>query len=238
MSFPLPPLVNKQPPCPFPTMEEPTSTGAGHVNSDETSFILTSCLIPKHHENPKVLKFIDSYLHCRDISQASKESGYTYHQGRTLRSKPDIHLAITKMTEKSVMKYGFDGSEVVERVKEISSIDPIEFENADGTYKTHLSQIRPEARRAIKKFKVKNLMGKDLNGMQTCIGQLIEVELFDKIKAVELLGREKDLFKQTTTVKHDVTENMAEYLLESKNRAAERLVGSDNPIEITGRTVK
>jgi hypothetical protein len=118
-----------------------------------------------------------------------------------------------------VQKYGYDAYEVIERVKEISIIDPVCFENPDGTYKTHLSQIDPEARRAIKKFKVKNMYGEDPNGMRTVVGQLVEVELYDKLKGLELLGREKNILKETKKVEHDVTSNMANLLLESKKRA-------------------
>lgn len=120
------------------------------------------------------------------------------------------------------MKYGYDANEVIERVKEIMDVDVIEFENPDGSFKTHLSQLAPETRRAIKKFKAKNLYGADANGMKIVIGQLLEVELWDKLKSAELLGREKSIFKETKKVEHDITTNMAHVLLESKRMADER----------------
>jgi hypothetical protein len=198
---------------------EDIETHNGKLTENEVSIILKTSLLPEHHRDPIVIRFIQSYMTCRDTSQASKECGIATGSGKALRNRPDIHEAITRLTEKSVMKYGFDASEVIEKVKEISAIDPIEFVRPDGTYKTDMNEIAPESRRAIKKFKAKNLYGEDNNGMKTVIGELIEVEFWDKMKAVELLGREKDLFKQTTTVQHDVTTNMANLLLESSQRA-------------------
>lgn len=58
--------------------------------------------------------------------------------------------------------------------------------------------------------------------MQIVIGQIIEVELYDKLKGAEMLGPEKEIFKKTTKVEHDVTQNMASVLLESKRIADER----------------
>jgi len=127
-------------------------------------------------------------------------------------------------------KYGYDAHEVVERVKEIVQLDPGIFENPDGTFKTSLMQIPPEARRAIKKFKCKNIYENDPNGIPRVTGQLIEVELWDKMRATELLGREKNIFKETKVHQHDVTANMADVLLESKRRADERALAAPVPV--------
>lgn len=170
-----------------------------------------------------IYKFILCYVVNRSVSQTAKEIGLTASQGHYLRSKPEIHACIEAITAQAVMKHGYDANEVIERAKEIATVDPIEFQNPDGSFKTHLSEIKPEARRAIKKFKAKNIYGEDVNGMRTVIGQLIEVEVWDKLKGLELLGSEKNVFKKTTVVQYDVTNNMKEVLLESGNRAEERM---------------
>jgi hypothetical protein len=132
------------------------------------------------------------------------------------------------------MKYGFDSAQVVERAKEIAFSDPVELQNPDGSYKKSLSDVSPEARRAIKKFKVKNLYEFDPNGVRTIVGELIEVEFWDKMKGIEMLGREKDLFKETHRVEHEITGNMKELLLQSAARAEEaaRVARDVNTIEV------
>ena len=219
----------------------PIDTVNGRLNEDETMVILRSTLIPEHREDPNVLRFIAAYMRCRDARQAATEAGLDPRSGANLRARPDIHLTITKLTEKSVMKYGFDASEVIEKVKEIAYVDPIEFLNPDGTYKKSLHEISPEARRAIKRLKVKNTYETDPNGMKVHTGEIIEIELWDKMKATELLGREKEIFVEKKKVQHDVSENMASFLLESKRMADERfkqIRQAESPVmEITGRVV-
>ncbi len=209
--------------------------GDGKLTEDEVQFILQSVLRYEQREDPKVIKFIMAYLVCRSAPQAAREAGFdsakASYWGNKLRMTPEIHDAITKLTAKAVMKYGYDASEIIERVKEISNFDPIEFENPDGSYKTHLSMVSPEARRAIKKFKVKNIFGKDANDVPCVIGQLIEVEVWDKLKSHELLGREKNIMKETKVVEHDITKNMSSHLLESRKRAEAVRIDNARPVQ-------
>ena len=53
-------------------------------------------------------------------------------------------------------------------------------------------------------------------------GRIYEVELWDKPRSLELLGREKDTFKKQTVLTHDVSKNAAEFLLGSIQRADAR----------------
>lgn len=235
--MPKPGQFNRTLPPEPPPVDEPLPRVSTSLTDDETDFILSTTLRVEQRDDPIVLKFIKSYLECRSCSQASRDAGIQSGQGQTLLRKPEVHACINTITQKALMKYGYDASEIVERVKEIAAIDPIEFENPDGSFKTNMSQIAPESRRAIKKFKAKNLWGEDSNGMRICIGQLVEVELWDKMKAVELLGREKNIFKETKVVQHDVTKNMASVLLGSKDRAEKRLasMGRDVTPQIEGK---
>lgn len=191
------------------------------IGPDETALILRKHLLPSHSSDPLVMRFIASYLICRHVGQAAAEAGISKRDGENLKRRPDIAEAIRSITEKAVLKHGFDAAEVVERVKEIMDIDPVVFENPDGTFKESLKDIPPEFRRGVKRFKAKNLYGEDANGIRIVIGKLVEVEFWDKMKAVELLGREKDLFKETKKVTHDLSSNMKDVLLESKRIANE-----------------
>jgi hypothetical protein len=92
----------------------------------------------------------------------------------------------------------------------------------------------------VKKFRAKNLYDTDPNGMRVCIGQLIEVEFWDKGKSIELLGREENLFTEKKQIQHDVTQNMASFLLDSSKRADERIQKLRNvtPVAVTGTAVE
>ena len=213
---------------------------SGALERDEASFILDATLKKKHRSEAHILAFIDSFIRCKNIAQASAEAGINKGEGYRIRHLSDVSNAITKLTERSAIKYGFDASEVVERVKEVMDFDPIMLQNPDGTFKSNLYDVDPEARRNIKKFKAKNLYAdvEDLNGIKKkiIVGELIEVEFYDKMKAAELVGKEKELFKNTTKVEHTVSADMASILLESAKRGAQASLDMSkrNIIEVQG----
>ncbi|MFM6929036.1 MAG: terminase small subunit, partial [Bdellovibrio sp.] len=170
MSIPLPPGARKPEVGTVMPASAPGPSDDKVVSTDAVNFILQTTLLPEHREDPNIIRWISSYLVCRDAKQAAKEAGLTPKSGENLKRRPDIHAAISAITAQAVVKHGYDAAEVVEKVKEIAFLDPIEFENEDGTFKEHLRDISPEARRAIKKFKAKNIIEKDPNGMDVVVG--------------------------------------------------------------------
>jgi len=218
----------------FPVPEVKASNG--ELTEDESSFILDATLKPKHRSDPAIVSFIDSFVRCKSISQASAEAGIHRSLGYSIRHRKDVSTAIQKLHDKSAVKYGMDTSEIFERVKEVVDFDPIEMQNPDGSFKSNMHDIPPEARRSIKKLKVKNLFNQveDMNGMKSkiIIGEIIEYEFYDKLKGAELVGREKEMFKNTTKVEHTVTKDMASILLDSAKRAETAKI-ENNIVDIT-----
>ena len=194
----------------------------GSLDVNEQHFILTGSLTKKHRADPIVLAFIDNFIRCKSVAQAADETGIKYSLAYTWRHSADISECIQRLEDRSHVKFNFNASEIVQRVKEVVDFDPISMQNADGSFKSNLADIEPEARRALKKLKVKNLFSesKDLNGMsqKIIIGEIIEYEFYDKLKASELVGREKDIFKNKSVVEHGVTKDMANILLEASRR--------------------
>lgn len=217
MSFPLPEKVKAKGELAKPS---------GELTENEYGFILDTTLRKKHRKDVTIIAFIDSFIACKSIQQASAEAGIHRKLGYQIRHRKDVANAIQKLIDKSTVKHGFDSSEIFERVKEVVEFDPIMVQNADGSFKSNMHDIEPEVRRNIRKLKVKNLwnQNEDINGMKSkiIIGEVIEYEFYDKLKAAELVGREKEMFKNTTKVEHSVTKDMAHVLLESAKRADER----------------
>jgi phage baseplate assembly protein W len=234
MEFPKPPKQYSDTPGLITANEEKKN-----LSVNEVTFILRSTLAPHHVDDPIVNRFITSYLMCRSVPQAAKEAGIDTRSGRNLLNRKDIHQAISKVAATQAMKSGLDPEAVIERVREVVEIDVSDVYRADGSFK-HLSEMKPETQRAIKRFKAKNLYDKDPNGMKVLVGELIEVEFYDKLKGVELLGPEVGVFKKTQVVEHGVTSDMREILLASVERAEERVktlkeVGPT--LEIEGKNV-
>lgn len=193
------------------------------LTEDETHYILMTTLKPKHQSDPTVVEFIREFLICRDVRQASESVGIMARKGERLRREPDVYEAIRRITSKALEKYGYSAEDVVEKVREVTQVDMAAFQKEDGSWVESISDVPSEMRRAVKKFKVKNEYDTDANGMKYVTGRIIEVEFWDKLKAAELLGREKDIFKETRKIELDATENMKDILLGGVDRANERL---------------
>lgn len=213
----------------------PDSITKGKLTDNESSYILDSTLKRHHRNDAVIIGFIEAFVRCKSISQASSEVGIDARRGYGIRHRTDVSNAITKIWEKSAIKYGFDSSEIFERVKEVVDFDPVLVMNQDGTFKSNMFDIPPEARRCLKKLKVKNLYSqeKDLNGIdkKLIIGEVIEYEFYDKLKGAELVGREKEMFKTVSKVEHAVTKDMATILLASAERADTRKIEDKTVVE-------
>lgn len=219
MTFPKPPVRGSVPHVEPPSIPE----GETSLTVDNIGTILNANLLPQHREDPTVLKFINAYLTTRDLGDAAMAAGIDKRSARTLRDRKDIHKAIVAVTDAALLKYGLDPNEIVEKVKSVAFFDPIDLVNKDGTFKTNLHDMSPDARRAIKSIKIKTLYKNDMNGMKVKSGHVAELTFWDKMKALEFLGREKSLFKETVKQEFDVTDNMKEVLLGSRDRSEERL---------------
>lgn len=177
--------------------------------------IMQTTLKPVHASDPYVIRFITNYTLCNDVRQAAKEAGLNARDGRVLISYPDVYECVQKIANMNARKYGYDAEEVVSKVREVIDIDPADLFNPNtGGYFEDINDIPPETRRAIKKFHVMNVYDKDENGVVTGIsGKILKIEFWDKLKAAELLGSEKDVFKKQVKVEHDVGVNMRDTLL-------------------------
>ena len=214
----------------------------GELTQDESSFIMDSTLNSKDREDPIVIQFIDAFVRCKSIPQASAECGIHRAIGYNIRNRKSVANCIQKLIDKSVVKHGFDGSEILQRVKEVVDFDPIDVQNSDGSFKSNMHDIPPEARRNIKKLKVKNLWNQveDLNGIKSkiIIGEVIEYEFYDKLKAAELTGKEKEMFKNTTKVEHTVSKDMASLLLDSTRRAEKQIANTQGIVDAEYSTIE
>lgn len=219
----------------------PESQSLGLLDDDEQTFILDTTLKHTHRNDPEVIRFIEAFMRCKNIKQASAEAGIRPEKGYLIRHRKDVVNCIQRLTDKSAMKYGFDASEIMERTKEIVDFDPIAIQNPDGTFKDSLHDLDPEIRRNIKKLKCKNLYDtvEDINGIkkQIVVGKVIEYEFYDKLKAIDLAGKEIDMFKNTTKVEHSITKDMATILLASVKRGEAAKLALDNAVETTGHVL-
>lgn len=186
--------------------------------------IIRQTLKPIHATDPKVLMFIANYNMCKDVKQAAKLSGLTAWDGKNLIQRPDIYECVQKIAAAGARKFGYDAEEVVAKVKEVIEFDPADLVDPNtNSFYEDISLMPPEARRVIKKLTVQNIYDKDDNGIIIGVhSKILKFEFWDKLKAAELLGGEKDIFKKQVKIEHDVGVNMKETLLGRLEAAEER----------------
>lgn len=201
--------------------------------SEEFYQTLRLHLRPDHASDPKIAEFIVKYMSCRNAPQAAQEAGLSRADGRYLYQQTDIYTVIQKLTEVAVVKHGYDAAEIVERTKEIAFFDPADLVDSTGKYYENINDVPPEARRVIKKLVAKNIFEDDMNGVPQYKGKVITYEFWDKPKTLELLAREKDTFKKTTVVEHDISKNGRNFLLASAALAQQASIGYTSPIDVT-----
>lgn len=238
MAIPLPPLNKPQiplpdTPAPIILVDDKTpSVDKGLIEEEITieshdsiyNQVIRSTLKPIHATDPNILRFIANYTVSRDVRQAARESGISVTDGKHLISYPDIYECVQKIAAMNARKYGYDAEEIVAKVKEVVDFDPVDLFNPEtGGFYEDLNQIPPETRRVIKKLNVMNVYEKDANGVITGVsGKILKFEFWDKLKAAEMLGGEKDIFKKQVKVEHDVGVNMRDTLIGRLKDADER----------------
>jgi hypothetical protein len=192
--------------------------------------ILMNTLTPEHAMDPQILRFLNNYIENWNTSDSAKVANLKTEQGKRILRKPDVQAAITRINETFGRRANYDAREILERVNEVAQFDPAECFNADGTVKD-IKEMSGPARRAIKKLVVKEVWENDMNGVPMMTGFIKTIEFWDKMKGLELLGKDEGRFVDQSKVTHEIGGNLAAVLLSSERRALTRDV---TPVKLSG----
>lgn len=134
--------------------------------------------------------FVEEYLVDLNATQAAIRAGYSTASARQIAdenmSKPDIKNAIEKALAERSKRTGVNADRVILELAKIAFVNPTDVINMDE------ATVRGEANRedtaAISSVKVKRIPTED--------GDIVEreVKTYDKIKALELLGKHMGMF--------------------------------------------
>jgi len=140
---------------------------------------------------PKQQRFVEEYLVDLNATQAAIRAGYSPRTARKIGqenlTKPDIQAAITKSINKRAERTEITQDWVLKKLASIVEIpltDLCEW-NASGIALRDSNDIPPEAIACIKK--ISERMGADGNSS-------LSVEQYDKIRALELIGKHLGMF--------------------------------------------
>lgn len=144
----------------------------------------------------KQKRFVEEYLIDLNATQAAIRAGYSPETAKSIGSenltKPDIRASIEKAMAERSKRTGINQDRIVMELAKIALLNPgmlIDFDEA--TIKENATE---EDLAAVASIRVKRFPTKDGEGIER------EVKMYDKTKAIELLGRHLGMFKDKIEV--------------------------------------
>lgn len=140
--------------------------------------------------------FVEEYLIDLNATQAAIRAGYSTQTARQMGdenlSKPDIKNSIEKALAERSKRTGVNADRIIRELAKLAFINPTDVINMDE------ATIKGDANRddtaAISSVKVKTIPTEDGNITER------EVKTYDKIKALELLGKHIGMFSDRLKV--------------------------------------
>lgn len=140
--------------------------------------------------------FVDEYLIDLNATQAAIRAGYSPDTAGSIGSenlkKPEIRARIEKAMAERSKRTGINQDRIIMELAKIALLNPKGLVNFDEA--TIKEDATDEDVAAVASVKVKRFPTKDGEGVER------EVKIYDKTKALELLGRHLGMFKDKVEV--------------------------------------
>ena len=167
---------------------------------------------------PKQRRFVSEYLKDLNATQAAIRCGYSkktaQEQGSRLLSKRMVAEAVAKGTEKQLAKAELSASLVIEHIRRIAMVDVRGYYDAQGNLKP-MHELTEEQGSALAGIETILKNAKAGDGI---VDRVHKIKVFDKVRALELLGKH---FSLLTNV-HEVRGESLEELIAGSNKEPSR----------------
>ena len=144
----------------------------------------------------KQKRFVEEYLIDLNATQAAIRAGYSpetaYSIGSENLKKPEIRACIEKAMAERSKRTGVNQDRIIIELAKIGFLNPKDLVNFDEA--TVKEEAAEEDLAAIASVRVKSFPTKDGEGIER------EIKMYDKPKALELLGRHLGMFKDKVEV--------------------------------------
>lgn len=144
-------------------------------------------------------RFADRYFETLNGKESAIYAGFSEHtakqQAWQLLQLEEIQEYLTALKAEYSEKTGITRQRVLDEYAKIAFFDIREVFDVDGGL-VHIKQMDDKAAGAISSIKSSEEWGEDDNGDRTVIGTLKEVKVFDKIRALQDLGKHLGLFEK------------------------------------------
>ena len=162
--------------------------------------------------NPKQARFVQEYLIDLNATQAAIRAGYskkTAEQlGHQLLQKPSVYEAVAKAQAKLSDKNDDLVQRLIDELKIIAFSDIANHTRIDpdtgAICAKGFDEMPPGASRALQSIDENRAIKEDADGNKVTVYDKVNFRMWDKLKAIDLLGKHLGMFKELAEVKHDV----------------------------------
>ena len=155
----------------------------------------------------KMRQFVDEYLIDLNGTQAAIRAGYSestaQEQSSQLLARPDIRALIEQAQKDRVDRVQINQDTTVNELKTIAFSDVADFvivKEGGVIEQRPFNELKKEQTRCVKKIKQTVRTAQSSDGSILHQTATLEIELHDKLKALELLGRHLGIFNDRLTL--------------------------------------
>ena len=155
----------------------------------------------------KMRQFVDEYLIDLNATQAAIRAGYSeataQEQSSQLLARADIRALIEEAQKDRVDRVQISQDTTVNELKRIGFSDVADFVivKAGGVIEQRpFNELKKEQTRCVKKIKQTVRTAQSSDGTVIHQTAVLELELYDKVKSLELLGRHLGIFNDRLTL--------------------------------------
>jgi len=155
----------------------------------------------------KMRQFVDEYLIDLNGTQAAIRAGYSeataQEQSSQLLARPDIRALIEEAQKDRVDRVQISQDLTVNELKAIALSDIADFVivKAGGVIEQRpFNELKKEQTRCVKKIRQTVRTAQSSDGTVIHQTAVLELELYDKVKSLELLGRHLGIFNDRLTL--------------------------------------
>lgn len=156
--------------------------------------------------NDRQKKFADEYLLCNSGTKAAIAAGYSAKTAKVKASQllvdEEIEAYLIEKRSDVAKKHGVTLDRVILEYSKIAFFDIREAFDIDGGL-IQVKQLDDNSAGAISSIKSSEEWGEDEEGNKVITGTLKEVKVFDKIRALQDLGKHLGLFEKDNEQKKD-----------------------------------
>lgn len=174
--------------------------------------------------SPQQRMFVMEYLRDTMSGPAAERMGLSRSQGYKLMGQPEVLAALDEQTKLRSERVGYDADWVLQQLGDMFNADLADIVYPGTNTLRPIHEWPPVWRKMTTSVKI-SAMYEGRGDERQQIGELQDVKIMDRLKALEMIGKHTDV--KAFTERHEVITSQA--LVDELSRARKRAAQRNNP---------